>query len=362
MRVPPRIELSGRSLLIDLGEPHRVASTSVNGGLRTGRYIVVHTVGGDFKTCDYREYVERVIEDLGLGEEPIVMLTAVDVASHRAAEGEHVWALVTVGLSHPTCIGMEEAFQAPQVSTINLVVVSLNPLTDAGLLDMLRVVAEAKASAVSDLLPWCPTRPTGTVSDAITVASPIGPKAMPWSGMATLHGGEAARLVHKIIVEADDRSLESRLKGALGLGLDELVEDAVKLYSTAPVPGVSTGRVREIVKEEISRMLKDPNVWAILVAAREADLHARTSTIPLLPGESYLKDTPGLVADEVLAASLALYIQGWKGLMAAYWVDREKHKLGLALASLPGLLDDIASALVGAALSRVYDSLLGDRG
>ena len=360
--MPPRIELDGRSLIIDLGEPHRVASTSVNGGLRTGRYIVIHTVGDDFKTCDYREYVERVIGDLGLSEEPIVMHTAVDVASRRVAEGEHVWALATVGLSHPTCIGMEEVFQAPQISTINLVVVSMNPLTDAGLLDMLRVVAEAKASAVSDLLPWCQTRPTGTVSDAITVASPIGSKAMPWSGMATLHGREAARLVHRIIVEADDRGLESRLKGILGLGVDELVEDAVKLYSMAPVPGISTIEARGMLKEEIGRILKDPNVWAILTAAREADLHARTSTIPLLPGESYLEDTPGLIADEVLAASLALYIQGWKGLMAAYWVDREKHKLGLKLASLPGLLDDMASALAGSALSRVYDRLLGDRG
>ncbi|MCE4602957.1 MAG: adenosylcobinamide amidohydrolase [Desulfurococcales archaeon] len=358
----PRIDDRGDLLVVDLGGEYKVASTAVNGGLRWARYILVKTVEKDFNTEDYNAYTRDLLRSQNLPGQAIVMLTAVDVGKRIVEKGDHTWVLATVGLTNPACIEMEELYRAPPISTINLVVVSLHPLSDQALLDLLRVAAEAKAAAVTDILPWCTSRPLGTSSDAITVAAPPG-RGLAWSGLATIHGNEAARLVWRAVVKGDNRSVDERLKGILGVSIDELVDDATRLYRAAPIPGVSPGKAREAIRREMARMLKDPNLWTLLTAAREADLHARASSIPGLAREEYLNDTKGLVADEVLAAGIALYLQGWKGLMAAYWVDREKTRLGLRIADLPGLLDDAAAALIGSALSRVYDKLLqGEEG
>lgn len=353
----PRIDDRGDMVVVDLGREYRVASTAVNGGLKWARYILVKTVEKDFNTEDYDTYTRNLLKSSNLPSQTIVMLTAVDVAKRIVEEGDHTWVLATVGLTNPACTEMEELYKAPPSSTINLIVVSLHPLTDQALLDLLRVAAEAKAAAVSDILPWCTSRPIGTSSDAITVASPPG-RGLAWSGLATIHGNEAARLVWRAVVKGDDRSLEERIKGVLGVGIDELVEDAVRLYKEAPVPGTSPEEAERLVRRELAKVLRDSNLWALLIAAREADLHARAGSIPGLSREEYLSDTRGLIADEILAAGAALYLQGWKGLMATYWVDRTKDAKRLSIASLPGLLDDMAAALIGSTLSRIYDKLL----
>ncbi|MEB3774318.1 MAG: adenosylcobinamide amidohydrolase [Desulfurococcales archaeon] len=357
-----RVRVRGDILEIDLEAVHLVASTGVNGGLRESRHIIIRSVGEDLDYEGVEDLVRDAVRRAGVGD-AVVLLTAVDVGDYIELEGGSVWLLATVGLTHPACIDMEEVYEAPRTSTINIVAVSKAPLKPPALLDMLKTVAEAKAATSSDLLLGCMSRPVGTVSDAIAVAAPQGGGA-PWSGIATRIGNEAARLVREAIRRGDRRGIDSRLRGVLGIGVEELVRDALAMYSTAPAPGLDARGVEGLIRLAMERFLRDPNTWALLVAARELDYHARAGSIPGLGADEYKGDTRGLVADEVLAASLSLYLQGWKGLMAAYWVDRSKDMVGLRLAGLPGFLDDIAAALVGAALSRVYDEVLHreDRG
>ena len=349
---PPRIEKSSGALIVDLGGEWLVASTGVDGGLRRARYIVVaRSEGGD----PWRE-ASKALEELGLEKDrAVTLLTAVDPSKARSAWGEEAFAAVTVGLSSPSCIGGER-FEAPKLSTINVVAVVKRPLTEAGLLDLLRTVAEAKTAAARDLGLWCGDAgpPLGTVSDAIAVAAPLeGDGLLPWSGAGTVHGGEAAELVYRLVLEGDERSMEERLAGLIGVGLDSLVADAVRAYSSAPVPGVEASEFAGMIREILEQALRDQNVWTLLAAARGAHDYLKASL------KEYTGDPRGLIADELIGSMIALYINGWRGLLAAYWLDRRKKDLGLGIAGLPPMLDDAAAGLLGGAYSRLLDDIVG---
>ena len=360
---PPRVERRGNLLVVDLGEPARVASTGVDGGARRARYIIVRQVleGEDYTRHD--RLVEDALEAAGVGrDEAVTLLTAANIGGAMVEEGEHVWVMATVGLTHPACIGARGRWQAPRVpGTINIVAATRLPVSWQGLLDMLRVAAEAKAAAVSDIMLWCRGRPVGTVSDAVVVAGrePGSGGGVAWSGLATVHGSELALLVHRAVVRGDGRSLDRRLRDVIGMGIDDIVGDVARAYEASPVPGVGVDEVRARARRLLESILGDPNTWILLYTARDADIHARAGAVPGISPAGYDDDPRGLVVDELHASMLALYIQGWKGLLAAYWIDREKHRLGLKLAGLPAMLDDAAAALVGAVLSRVLDEVMG---
>ena len=354
----PRARLEEDSLVVDLGSEYTVLSTV--SGLTRSRYLVFHHVDKGFSVRDVESYRRRVAEGLGLPANTPVFITAVEPGDHLVLRGSGVAVVATVGLRPPVCIEQEMLYDPPAPSTINVaVLVEEAVLSMPALVDLLRVAAEAKAVASSLLLLRCRGRPAGTVTDAIAVAARTGPRGLPWAGMATRLGNQAARLVYEAVLQGDKRSPGERLRDVLGLGPEELLDDMAKMYTQAPVPGVGPGEARRMLEEMLSRVLRDPNVWAFLVAARELDIHGAAGTLPGISRREFLGDSRGIVADEALASALAVYIAGFRGLLSAYWVDRSKHRAGLRLAELPPFEDDAAAALAGALLSRLYDRLLG---
>jgi phosphatidylglycerophosphatase A len=58
-----------------------------------------------------------------------------------------------------------------------------------------------------------------------------------------------------------------------------------------------------------------------------------------------------------MGKAIAEYLNGFKGLLAYYWIDRIKEgdKDLEDLSGLPPMTDDVVGAIVGGVLSRIYD-------
>ena len=352
-----RLEIRGRALLVEFGSPRRVATTAHVKGLVNSSRVVIYQVSEEDDLSRPEDFKGRLRSELGLDPNDPIMLTAADIRRYIMEQEGEYGVLVTVGLSDVSCPGMKSLYEPLRPSTINVVAWVPDPLTDQGLLDLLRTVAEAKAAAAADLMLRCEGRAIGTVSDAITVASNTGEDGYLWAGPATSVGGRIARLTYRAVTSIK-REVNEIVSHVLGLSIDQLASDAVKLYRSSPVPGVPESRVEDLVKSELSELLSDPNVWAFLIAARELDIVGSSGLIPGLSREEFEADSKKVIADELIATALSIYINGFKALTATYWADSLKDRLGMLLSRLPMFEDDVAAALVASALSRVYDRLL----
>ncbi|WP_117353991.1 adenosylcobinamide amidohydrolase [Acidilobus sp. 7A] len=354
-----RLKLESGYLVVDLGSPRLIATTAHPKGLVTASKVAIVHVDKDADLSRPDDFKASVRGKLDLSEDDPVMLTAVDVNRYReAVEGDY-GVLATVGLANAACHGMEATYRPLTASTINIVAWVPDRLTVSAILDLFRVVAETKAAAVADLMLRCDGgRATGTVSDAIAVAAVPSNNGYLWAGQATTVGSKVAALTYRALT-AESPSVDDELRWGLGVSLEELLDDAIKLYQAAPVPGLNSLEAREIIRRELEKILRDPNVWPFIIAARESDLRGQSGLIPGLSRDEFEADSKRIIADELLATALSVYINGFRALTATYWADTLKGRLGLKLSALPMFEDDIAAALVASALSRVYDRLLG---
>ncbi|MEM4868581.1 MAG: hypothetical protein QXK54_07180, partial [Ignisphaera sp.] len=70
----------------------------------------------------------------------------------------------------------------------------------------------------------------------------------------------------------------------------------------------------------------------------------------------YKSDSPGIIVDELVGKALAEYINGFKGLLMYYWIERLKERGETPILKLlPPIADDIVAALIGGILSKIYD-------
>lgn len=344
--------------VIDLGFTGAVAS-SAPFQPPVASLVVFRRVGEDFNPGSLAGFYENVRREIGR-RDSIVLLTSVDLEERLEIQGIEDppgVAAVSIGLTPPTCPGAPSHEPLPS-STINVAVAVKTGLTHSGLMDLFRTVVEAKTLASVELLLRCSSRSPGTVSDAVAVIAEKG--KLVTAGPATRVGGPVAEAVYGLITRAGARILApyGYVVNALGYTLEELVGLALEAYRRAPVPGVGEEEVRLNVRKVLEGILRDPNVAALLIAARDLDLRGLAGTLPGLTGGEFKEDPRSIVADELLATALSLYIAGFKGLLAAYWVERLKSA-GEVSITAPVFEDDVISALVGSALSLVYDRLLG---
>ncbi len=374
-----RLEMLGRDVVLIRyadGRARAVSTVFTGPGIGECLGVVVKRVEKNFRTppSGLKGLAARVVGEAGLDPgKAVVVFTAASleniVTAEKVYEGGEAAVAVIAGFDPPACIEqgkLHSVSEVPSVGTVSVVAATSRRLSVPAALDMLRVVAEAKAAACSELLLRCGSRSLGTVTDNITILYPAkGGPALPWAGLATLDGNAVASLTYSALLKVGNQTLSTneRLKGALGLGIEELVDAAVNAYRNAPVPGLSEGVVRSRVLKHIRAFLKDPNTWAFIIAARELDLHGRAGTIPGLSRGEFEADTVKMVSDELLSLALATYLAGAKALFTTYWVERIKKGGGLPEVNLlPMFEDDIASALIASALTRLYDEVLGGEG
>ncbi|MFN3803502.1 MAG: bifunctional adenosylcobinamide hydrolase/alpha-ribazole phosphatase CbiS [Pyrobaculum sp.] len=324
------MEVIKEVVLWRLGGRYRVAAT-----LPTPEVIeqvIFARVDRDF-SGDYLETAEKLREKYG--HHTAVFLTAADLDRAFDIVVEDGMKLgATVAMSPTSCIG-----------TINLALFVDMPLSQWGLLDLLRTVVEAKCiTAVNRLLRCGGKRSPGTVTDAVVVGTTADLEELHhFAGPATEVGTRAASLVKNLLSRLDRHDLFER---ALGVSKSEFLDIFSRLVEEAPLPVR-----REDVLEELERVLKDPNVWALVIAASELDAIASEGGVPGLSVDEYLKDSMRVVADELLGAALADYLGGFNAVLTTYWIERVKKRGGFR--ELAMFSDDILSAL----LAGVYLSL-----
>jgi len=346
------------ALVVELREPADVISSIPVLG-ENPRFIVFKTVPTNFYVDNLVDFYRLVLSRLGI-DSGVVFLTSVSVSEYVREQVLSPYVsdvVVTVGLEPAVCLDVESVHK-PIPGTINIAVITTAPLTTEGAIDLFKTVVEAKVLAVSEILLRCTSRSSGTVSDAIVVALPRSrPKRYLFAGIATDVGNAIAKAVYKAILSRAVTLLgvDDFLKNVLGVDREHIVELALQLYRRAPIPGLSVDRVRKILRDILDDVLRDPNVWCLLIAARELDLHAYSNSIPHLSRDEFLNDTQKILADELLGIALSLYIAGAKGMFSMYWVERLK-KNGVLSFELPMFEDDVLSALLGSLLTKLYDS------
>ncbi|MBE9390769.1 adenosylcobinamide amidohydrolase [Fervidicoccus fontis] len=349
------------ALVIDLGKSYSSLSTSgcpkVYGGIR---YIGFKRVPKNFEHVDLNNFCRETSRSLGIDiEESAIFLTAVDLkkysrgsSSYKGVEAE---AFVTYGVDSPSCF---EGAEKWKFGTINVAVIVDEPLSDVGLLDLFRTVSEVKGMIMSLGGPMCySSSSVGTPSDATMVASPFGGER--FAGSATDVGISASLAVLRALSEQiRNAPVDEHTAKTLGFkDIDEVVKLAVRAYRKAPIPFLSELDAEEEIKEEIDSILKDPNLRIIIRSARLAESFLSFGLLPGIEAEEYSSDSSGIIADEVMGKAIAEYLNGFKGLLAYYWIDRIKEgdKDLEDLSGLPPMTDDVVGAIVGGVLSRIYD-------
>lgn len=345
-----------------IGDYVSLGTQPCGGGLGRPRHVLFRRVESDFDRRDLENFCREVSRGLGLDPlETAVFLTAYPVEKivfrRMVEKGLGVEVYMTAGLTNLSCL--DSGVSGTGTGTINILVVTDYGLSEKGLADFLRLVSEVKGSVMSLSGVSCRgSAAFGTVSDATMVAA--RPGGTDFAGRATPLGALATRALVEVFVERLSRmDLLERLSYILGgLSVEEVVETGLRIYSRAPLPGVSTETIRERFTRHLTRLLRDPNIVSLLVLMRLGDAISSLGLVPGLSREDYERDSKKILLDELLGKTLSEYIYGLKGLMTYYWIDREKSGWGETLSTYPVYTDDLVSALIGSILAAIYDEYL----
>jgi adenosylcobinamide amidohydrolase len=204
-------------LVLDFPAPRRVLSWSLTrpGFVTTSRVVWREVRDADLPPdLDARLWLEGELAAAGLGD-PVTMMTSRPLVHRRSAmaetEGARAACLATVGLSNAERAG-ERRRPAARTGTINILVAVDAPLADAALVEALALAASARTLAVRE----GEGRVSGTGTDCIAVAAPLGPDPAPYAGMHTPVGEALGGAVFRA-VEAGVRAwLADRDAGRLG--------------------------------------------------------------------------------------------------------------------------------------------------
>lgn len=183
-------------LLAEFAAPQRMVSWSLN---RPGFAEATHVAWRQVRNSDLPadgspvDWFRAQLAVAGL-EDAVGMMTARDIASfvHRAVTIGDVEAhcVVTLGLNNGERIGTRIAEPRPyEPGTVNMLCHVSCPLTDAALLEAASLVAQARTVAIVEAGHRRAGRVvTGTGTDCIVMAAPLGAEPAAFAGMHTAIG------------------------------------------------------------------------------------------------------------------------------------------------------------------------------
>ncbi|AVW89885.1 adenosylcobinamide amidohydrolase [Celeribacter baekdonensis] len=204
------VELTRPWLSFDLGQEMQVLSWALNRpGFVTARRILWREVrNADLtETLDARAWLLEELAGLG-AQDAVAFLTSRDVRRFQHAEavveGVCATCVATVGLSNAERVGMRVVRPQGAWGTINIAVRLSHGLSQAGLIEALTIIAEARTTAILDAaLPLeggaATGMATGTGTDCIAIAAPQG--SDDYAGLHTAAGEAIGAAVYRATLQ-----------------------------------------------------------------------------------------------------------------------------------------------------------------
>ncbi|MFB6887994.1 adenosylcobinamide amidohydrolase [Kitasatospora sp. NPDC056327] len=210
---------SCRHLLVWKAGPgwRMVSSAVLGGGLGEREWVLNAQVRPGYGRMDPDRHLAELAAAEGLRGPGVGLMTAAEVDDCTWAEDGGAVALVTTGIGVPVWAAAPGPAAAevpgPYVpGTINVLAVVPAPVADAGLVNLLATVTEAKVQALLDAGYAC----SGTPSDAVCVAvrTPRPQEAAdPFGGPRSRWGARLARAVHRAVLEGAELDRDRRDRG-----------------------------------------------------------------------------------------------------------------------------------------------------
>ncbi len=213
MTVPWTAAVRERTLVVTCPTLYRVLSWApLGGGLREARAILNHQVCTDeYPACEAAIYLQTLAHRLSTLLPAVGLMTGVQIerlVRRTIQQGSLILeCFATIGLSNALTVG-DPATYEERPGTINLIILVNQPLTDAALTEAVAITTEAKVyalyaarvqSTVSGALA------TGTGTDCIAVACPLGTPAYTYCGKHTRLGELLGRVVSAAVTEGLQR-------------------------------------------------------------------------------------------------------------------------------------------------------------
>ena len=203
-----------RTVVITFPVPYRVLSwASLGGGLVEARTIFNHQIKTDETfVCEPEAFLQLLVERLSLSTPVVGLLTGVKMERLVRRIVQHDAVLLecfaTVGLSNALAVG-DPATYDEKPGTINLIVAANQPLAVSALIEAVQIVTEAKVAALYNVSVQSTVSralATGTGTDCVAIACPIGDPAYRYCGKHTCLGELIGRVVGEAIAEGLQRT------------------------------------------------------------------------------------------------------------------------------------------------------------
>ncbi|MEO0618394.1 MAG: adenosylcobinamide amidohydrolase [Pseudomonadota bacterium] len=202
--MPPSVRLDRPWLALDLGQPMQVLSWAINnpGFVTTDRIVWREVRNADLpQELDVHAWFQGELSRCG-EENSVAFLTSRNLerfqTSKAIVDGISAFVVATVGLSNAERVGSRRLKPPNSHGTINVAAVVNAELSPTGLLEAQSSVVQARTAAVVDTGVTVPTgRATGTGTDCVAVASPVGETN--YAGLHTVIGEALGRAVYRAV-------------------------------------------------------------------------------------------------------------------------------------------------------------------
>ena len=291
-------QVDSHKLVILSERPLDVLSSAVlNGGFTKANGIISIHVPEDRDEETHKNpenLLIRTVVKLGLDPEKVVgMMTAADLRKVEVFDQRNqditLSAFVTAGVGCSATAGeatvSKRDSNIKKVGTINIVLLVDGNLTESCMVDAVKTATEAKSVAMRELdvrSYFSGDLASGTVTDTVVVACTKRGKPVKYAGTATVLGELIGKAVKESVKKAIQKQEEITVNRSLTQRLGERgtpLQNIINIFSeNHPTLRGNSGKLGKFT-EELQRILYDPKVASLIIAALRLDDDAKMGLI-----------------------------------------------------------------------------------
>jgi len=179
-------------------------SSTITGGGKISS-VLFNTLNEYIEINNFDDYVNKILKNYKLKNNTPVFVTLVDVNNIKIENNEDYLVAVTLGISEPASFDSEL-----KPGTINVLVILKRKPSGNAMVDLFRVVTEAKSMASFSLgLKFGDIPSPGTVSDEICVVF-TGGENIRFCGFGTETGNKIIETVYKMVYNTGKEYLKNK--------------------------------------------------------------------------------------------------------------------------------------------------------